>query len=54
MTYDNNVDITSKLVADHGLKPDEYGKILQLIGRNPTLTELGKVTMRSHIDVIFK
>ncbi|HQZ12491.1 MAG TPA: phosphoribosylformylglycinamidine synthase subunit PurL [Devosia sp.] len=41
MTYDNNVDITSKLVADHGLKPDEYGKILQLIGRNPTLTELG-------------
>ncbi|RYE76179.1 MAG: phosphoribosylformylglycinamidine synthase II, partial [Hyphomicrobiales bacterium] len=29
------------MVADHGLKPDEYGKILQLIGRNPTYTELG-------------
>ncbi len=41
MTFNNNLDITSKLVADHGLKPDEYGKILQLIGRNPTLTELG-------------
>src|SRR5687768_16583213 len=41
MTFNNNVDITSRLVADHGLKPDEYGKILQLIGRNPTLTELG-------------
>jgi phosphoribosylformylglycinamidine synthase II len=41
MTFDNNIDITSKLVADHGLKPDEYGKILQLLGRNPTLTELG-------------
>ena len=41
MTFNNHVDITSKLVADHGLKPDEYGKILQLIGRNPTLTELG-------------
>ena len=40
-TFDNNIDITSKLVADHGLKPDEYGKILQLIGRNPTYTELG-------------
>src|SRR5690606_26540761 len=41
MTFDNNIEISSKLVADHGLKPDEYGKILQLIGRNPTLTELG-------------
>src|SRR6187402_1914670 len=40
-SFDNNIDITSKLVADHGLKPDEYGKILQLIGRNPTYTELG-------------
>ena len=41
MTFQNNVDITSKLVADHGLKADEYGKILQLLGRVPTLTELG-------------
>src|SRR5688572_30226981 len=41
MTFNNNVDITSRLVADHGLKPDEYGKILQLLGRVPTLTELG-------------
>jgi phosphoribosylformylglycinamidine synthase II len=41
MTFQNNADITSKLVADHGLKPEEYGKILQLLGRVPTLTELG-------------
>src|SRR5690606_27934166 len=41
MTFQNHVDVTSKLVADHGLKPDEYGKILQLLGRVPTLTELG-------------
>ncbi|HHY49303.1 MAG TPA: phosphoribosylformylglycinamidine synthase II, partial [Alphaproteobacteria bacterium] len=41
MTFNNHIDITSKLVADHGLKPEEYGKILQLLGRNPTLTELG-------------
>src|SRR5882724_13256552 len=33
--------ITPELVADHGLKPDEYQRILDLIGREPTLTELG-------------
>ena len=41
MTFQNDIDITSKLVADHSLKPEEYGKILQLLGRVPTLTELG-------------
>ncbi len=41
MTFQNNIDITPKLVADHGLKPDEYQKILDLIGRVPTYTELG-------------
>ena len=33
--------ITPELVAEHGLKPDEYQRILALIGREPTLTELG-------------
>jgi phosphoribosylformylglycinamidine synthase subunit PurL len=33
--------ITEALVAAHGLKPDEYQRILDLIGRTPTLTELG-------------
>ncbi|WP_199500087.1 phosphoribosylformylglycinamidine synthase subunit PurL [Methylovirgula sp. 4M-Z18] len=33
--------ITPDLVASHGLKPDEYERILQLIGREPTFTELG-------------
>ncbi len=37
----NEVPITPELVADHGLKPDEYQRILDLIGREPTLTELG-------------
>jgi len=37
----NNVKITPELVAEHGLKPDEYQRILDLIGREPTLTELG-------------
>ncbi len=33
--------ITPELVAEHGLTPDEYRRILDLIGRTPTLTELG-------------
>jgi len=33
--------ITKDLVAEHGLKPDEYQRILELLGREPTLTELG-------------
>ena len=33
--------ITPDVVAAHGLKPDEYQRILTLIGRDPSLTELG-------------
>ena len=33
--------ITPALVAAHGLKPDEYERAVALIGREPTLTELG-------------
>jgi len=33
--------VTPELVASHGLKPDEYERILKLIGRAPTFTELG-------------
>jgi hypothetical protein len=31
----NDVRITPELVAEHGLKPDEYDRILKLIGREP-------------------
>ena len=41
MTLRNDIAITPQLVADHGLKPDEYQKILDLIGREPSYTELG-------------
>ncbi len=34
-------EITTQLVASLGLKPDEYQRILDLIGRVPTYTELG-------------
>jgi phosphoribosylformylglycinamidine synthase len=33
--------ITPELVAAHGLKPDEYERLLALIGRPPSFTELG-------------
>ena len=33
--------ITPELVAAHGLKADEYQRILALIGRTPSFTELG-------------
>ncbi|WP_313291428.1 hypothetical protein, partial [Rhizobium rhizoryzae] len=41
MTIPNQIAITPELVAAHGLKPDEYQRILDLIGREPTFTELG-------------
>ncbi|MBC8037936.1 MAG: phosphoribosylformylglycinamidine synthase subunit PurL [Rhizobiales bacterium] len=33
--------ITPELVKQHGLKPDEYERFVKLLGREPTLTELG-------------
>jgi phosphoribosylformylglycinamidine synthase len=37
----NEPQITPDLIAAHGLKPDEYARILEIIGREPTFTELG-------------
>jgi phosphoribosylformylglycinamidine synthase subunit PurL len=34
-------EITAEIVADHGLAPDEYDRILRILGRTPTFTELG-------------
>jgi phosphoribosylformylglycinamidine synthase len=33
--------VTPELVASHGLTPEEYQKIVQILGREPNLTELG-------------
>ncbi|MBB4064639.1 phosphoribosylformylglycinamidine synthase subunit PurL [Gellertiella hungarica] len=41
MSVSNTRPITPDLIAAHGLKPDEYERILSLIGREPTFTELG-------------
>ncbi len=33
--------ITPEIIDKHGIKPDEYKKIIKLIGKNPNLLELG-------------
>ncbi len=33
--------VTPKMVAEHGLKPEEYQKIREILGRDPNLNELG-------------
>ena len=33
--------ITPEIVAEHGLTPDEYDRVLNIKGREPNLTELG-------------
>jgi phosphoribosylformylglycinamidine synthase len=33
--------ITQDVIAAHGLTPDEYASILDILGRDPTFTELG-------------
>jgi len=33
--------ITPEIVASHGLKPDEYERVVKALGRTPNLTELG-------------
>src|SRR5258706_12163062 len=33
--------VTPELVASHGLAPDEYQKIVNILGRPPNYTELG-------------
>ncbi len=37
----NEPTITPEIVAQHGLSPSEYDKVIQLLGRVPTFTELG-------------
>jgi phosphoribosylformylglycinamidine synthase len=36
--------ITSALIAEHGLTPDEYRRLVDMLGREPTFTELGIVS----------
>jgi len=36
-----SADITPEMVAEHGLTPDEYNRLLKILGREPSFTELG-------------
>ena len=40
----NEPEITPELIKSHGLKPEEYERFVALIGRTPTITELGIVS----------
>src|ERR1700741_934811 len=37
----NEPAITPQVVAEHGLAPDEYERLLKIMGRTPTMVELG-------------
>jgi phosphoribosylformylglycinamidine synthase II len=41
MTVNNTLPITPELIASHGINEEEYARILELTGREPTFTELG-------------
>ena len=36
-----NIEITDKIIQEHGFKKDEYQNILKILGRKPTYVELG-------------
>ena len=37
----STLQINSQIIEEHGLTPEEYERIKQSLGREPTLTELG-------------
>ena len=36
--------MTPALIAEHGVTPEEYEKLVGMLGRDPTFTELGIVS----------
>src|SRR3712207_343803 len=44
MTATAGIAITGEMVAAHGLTADEYARLLDMLGREPTVTELGIVS----------
>jgi phosphoribosylformylglycinamidine synthase len=37
----NHLDVTPELLAEHKITPDEFARILEILGRSPNLVELG-------------
>jgi len=42
---DGDATVTPAIVAEHGLTPQEYGRLCGFLGRPPNLTELGIVSV---------
>ena len=40
-----NIKISKKIIAEHGLSDAEYSKVINTIGRDPNLTELGIISV---------
>ncbi len=38
---ETEIKVTPEIVAEHGLTPEEYARIVNILGRQPNLTELG-------------
>jgi phosphoribosylformylglycinamidine synthase II len=38
---ETEIQVTPELVAEHGITPEEYARIQQILGRDPNFTELG-------------
>ena len=36
-----NIEITDKVVSEHGLTKDEFDRIIKILGRRPNIVELG-------------
>ena len=43
--------VTPDVVREHNLNDLEYGRILEMLGRTPTLTELGVFSALVHLPV---
>ena len=41
MTTSATPAITLEVLRDHGITPEEFGRIKTLLGRDPSFTELG-------------
>ena len=39
--FDNHHPVTQELIDEHGLSESEYARVLEIMGRPPTITELG-------------
>src|SRR5438034_34645 len=40
-TVSTEIKVTAAIAAEHGITPEEYARIQQILGREPNVTELG-------------